>query len=701
MYTKPEIILLEEPEPDGKPLQFVDIEAMCRKNHALMETLVQETVQNIYNTYRKYKKRINILYVAFSGGKDSVVVFDLVQRSLPHDSFKVLFANTDMEFPTTLDVVKETALFCSRNDIEFIEVKAEFSAIDSWKQFGPPARQNRWCCTVHKTAPIVNQLCDMYGLSKLKAMMVTGVRGDESAARADYDTLSMGKKLSGQYSFHPILEWSSAEVYLYTYQCRLILNEGYTCGFNRVGCIMCPNSSDKHEYIKNQVFSHEIQKYCSIITATSRKDLSGENAQRFLENGGWKTRLSGRELVFSEEERFSFEEKKGSLVFHVTGISPDWKIWYKTIGRLGGIEPDLLLEFQGVWRKCHVTADGDIAVFEIQNESRSKNSIEFTYLFKCLLAKSQYCIQCKACVAECAMRHIRMENGELSISDECVRCHACLKIPSGCLYYNSVRGSKDMKNLKGINRYLSVGVDANWIKMYAEDSSFEPGNRKTDVMFGFMTDAMMTSKRKITAFGRKVLSLGLEKDETWALLLCNLVCTPAFGWYVQNIPFSAAYTEEQLSLDLADVTKKARGEFWNGFKVILDTNRAFQEIGFGKPEIEQKTMKNGEIRKKLISITRSTWYKPVPEIILYSLYKFAEACGDYYQFSLETLLDDSIERDGVSPTRIFGLDRDTMVRILNGLSINYPEFISVSFTLDLDNITLREDKKAEDVLQLL
>jgi phosphoadenosine phosphosulfate reductase len=88
-------------------------------------------------------------------------------------------------------------------------------------------------------------------------------------------------------------------------------------------------------------------------------------------------------------------------------------------------------------------------------------------------------------------------------------------------------------------------------------------------------------------------------------------------------------------------------------------------------------------------------------VILYSLYKFAEACGGYFQFSLETLLDDSIERDGVSPTRIFGLDRDTMVRILNGLSINYPEFISASFTLDLDNITLRNDKTAEDVLQLL
>ena len=41
-----------------------------------------------------------------------------------------------------------------------------------------------------------------------------------------------------------------------------------------------------------------------------------------------------------------------------------------------------------------------------------------------------------------------------------------------------------------------------------------------------------------------------------------------------------------------------------------------------------------------------------------------------------------------------------MEKILTSLSINYPEFINVSFTHDLDNITLRSDKSAEDVLSL-
>ncbi|MBR6028364.1 MAG: phosphoadenosine phosphosulfate reductase family protein [Clostridia bacterium] len=77
-------------------------------------------------------------------------------------------------------------------------------------------------------------LCDIYGLDKLKAMMLTGVRADESVARSEYDDLSIGKKLSGQYSFHPILDWSSSEVYLYIYNNGLVLNEAYAGACSRM-----------------------------------------------------------------------------------------------------------------------------------------------------------------------------------------------------------------------------------------------------------------------------------------------------------------------------------------------------------------------------------------------------------------------------------------------------------------------------------
>jgi len=49
---------------------------------------------------------------------------------------------------------------------------------------------------------------------------------------------------------------------------------------------------------------------------------------------------------------------------------------------------------------------------------------------------------------------------------------------------------------------------------------------------------------------------------------------------------------------------------------------------------------------------------------------------------------------------IFGLDRDTMVKLLSGLSVNYPNFITVGFTHDLDNISLSREKNSTDVLEL-
>ncbi|MBR4458460.1 MAG: phosphoadenosine phosphosulfate reductase family protein [Clostridia bacterium] len=571
LYTRPELVVLEEsPEPDGMPLRPVDVEEMCRRNADLMETLVQETIQKIYNTYLKYRDRIDVFYVAFSGGKDSVVTLDLVQRALPHDQFKVVFGNTDMEFPTTLALVEAVQQDCAAKRISFYTASAPFSSQESWRTFGPPARKNRWCCTVHKTAPVVNLLCDIYGLKKLKAMMLTGVRADESVARSEYDDLSIGKKLSGQYSFHPILDWSSSEVFLYIYRNNLLLNEAYKMGFNRVGCIMCPNSTDKHEFIKQRCFPTDVDIYSNIIIETSRKDLSGDNAHHFLETGGWKTRYSGRELRFHENDRFEFEEGNGILRFRVVNLNSEWKEWYKTIGQIDDKHPEYLLEYAGTWRKCHLSTEGIYTIFNIENEVRSKNSIDFVSFFRSILAKSQYCIRCKTCVAECPFRNISMDGNKLSISDKCVRCHECLKVLNGCLVYNSIRGSKDVQSVKGINRYLSIGVDYEWIKQYAADHEYEPGNRKTDTMFSFLVDANMVATRThaITEFGEFAFKFGIDKLETWALMVCNLVYATPFKWYVLNIPFDEEYTEDNLAVDMSEATAKARGEFWNGFKIL-------------------------------------------------------------------------------------------------------------------------------------
>ena len=52
--TAPQIIIIDAPEPDGKPLRFVDIPGMVQKNRAILEGLAQDTIKKVYNTYHKY-----------------------------------------------------------------------------------------------------------------------------------------------------------------------------------------------------------------------------------------------------------------------------------------------------------------------------------------------------------------------------------------------------------------------------------------------------------------------------------------------------------------------------------------------------------------------------------------------------------------------------------------------------------------------
>ena len=59
LYEKPSIQLIKDPEPKGKKLRFVDIPRMVEKNRNILTPLIQETIKTIYNTYMRYKDKID------------------------------------------------------------------------------------------------------------------------------------------------------------------------------------------------------------------------------------------------------------------------------------------------------------------------------------------------------------------------------------------------------------------------------------------------------------------------------------------------------------------------------------------------------------------------------------------------------------------------------------------------------------------
>ena len=726
LYTAPELIMLEEPEPNGAPLRFVDVPAMVEKNHDLLEKLVQDTIKKIYNTYMEYRNKVDVFYVAFSGGKDSVVAFDLVQRALPHNQMKVLFGDTGMEFPDTyrvMDLIKEK---CEELGIEYLRASSKLNTEQTWRLFGPPAVTNRWCCSVHKTSPQIMLLQEQTGNQGFTGMAFTGIRGDESVSRSEYDDVNYGSKHRGQYSCHPILEWNSAELFDYIYQENLILNEAYKKGNTRAGCLVCPMSSGKHEYLKAQCYPAEVDRLVEKIKSTTGKSFSEEELVRFVDDGNWKTRKTGRELNFGQDKHL-IETDKGKTVITVFNLNDRWYEWAKTIGEFIKLtDSDYTIDYKGKAYVVHFEQGQAGTIITFPNCGTAKDDIKFISLFRSVIIKSIYCVNCGVCAANCSTGCIDMSSG-LTIGNACVHCYQCHDIHEHCLRYNSIRNRVGgEKKMKGMDRYFSFGIRKNWMDLFFQDEGLADfwmsdghglvANKKKDAFLNFVKDAGLVEYDKTldgdkytknipTTFARAAFSIGSDSDVSWALMLCNLAYTSEFNWFIKNIPALQQITPDQMKYMLSEVMEgdtKGLGKrnIADAFKILLVKTPFGSDLGLGHPNYEEKVNASGNEVITMTSFYRDSWSNPDPRVILYSLYKFAENCGDYYQFTLSRLLDHDVESYGVSPTEIFNLDRAVMEKLLNGLAINYPDFITAQFNLDLDTITLNADKTSADVLAL-
>lgn len=713
-YTAPEITILEEPEPNKQPLRFVDVPAMVARNQELLESLVQETIKKVYNTYQQYQSKVDVFYVAFSGGKDSVVALDIVQRALPHNAFMVLFGDTGMEFPDTYRVIEDVEKYCKSNEISFYRSCSNLSPIETWNKFGPPAQTMRWCCSVHKTSPQIILLRKIMNNPHFRGMAFTGVRGDESASRSEYKDVSLGEKVKGQYSCHPILEWGSAELFTYIYARDLIINEAYKKGNSRAGCLVCPLAASKNMYFKEQSYGKSetgeltTTTFNKIILDTTSKNLSSDEAvKEFMDIGGWKARRSGKELSIAKN--LSIDEfEKGVLTITTYANATDWKEWIKTVGKVSFLtDGDVEVIFEGHPYKIKQTVENDRTIFTVNIGTNTKRDIYFMSALKTIFRKSAYCIGCGVCEANCPHGFISLHDGIVEIDDRCVKCRKCHDIFHGCLLANSMRLPKGEKKMGSVDRYGNMGIEYDWVRKYMQNtedfwnSAHGLGTNMVKYLKSFLSDSGIAVRKKsdyvLTDFGQKVKQLGVEDVNAWGLMVSNLVYTSEYNWWVKNTVVDQTYTPAEIMAMLGDdMTVNSKKNIVSAYKnIFISTEQVGTELGLGLCDYQ---LKNG--KKYLESITRGKWKNPNPRVILYSLFKFAEACGDYYQFTLKRLLNHDIESDGISPTQIFGLDRNTMEKLLTGLSVNYPEFINASFTLDLDNITLREGKTSQDVLEL-
>ena len=660
--------------PRGYELQPVDVDSMVAKNADMMAIIEQVTVKKIYDYWKRYQKRLDCFHVAFSGGKDSMVLLELVKKALPHNAFMVVFGDTKMEFPDTYKLVNIVEQQCKEDGIAFYRAASHLGAEEAWRLFGAPSTVLRWCCSVMKSTPQTLKIRDILGKDNFVGADFVGVRAEESIKRSEYEFESYGKKQKGQHSQNPILDWNSAEVWLYIYSRKLPINEAYKKGNTRAGCLFCPMGRGKADSFRQMSYPNEIEKFVSII-----RDMTDDpNIETYISNGGWASRKNGRDIK-NNPERYIETERDGKLYIRVISPKTDWREWIKTLG-------DLPFDFSIV-----ETADGYEVGFPIEY-----NKTVLGKRFKQVFRKAAYCIGCRACEVNCVFGCIDFSNG-LKITN-CRHCQQCHEVDEGCLMYHSLEqpknGGRVMKN--SLNSYADHAPKPEWIDDFFDKgkeffSNHRLGPMQISIFKKFLTNAGLIVKEETTSLYDLVKSIGKNTDAAWGLILINLAYNNVqIKWYIDNMQVQEANARNSLEdiLKAEGVSDKDARSIMKAFKRLTETPLG-TVLHFGTTS-----------GKSVETLTRTKCTLQDDRVLLYALYRYAEACQDYYEFSLSRLMNTSIDSAGISPVKLFGFAEDEMITMLNGLSAKYPAFINVTFTHGLDKISLREDKASDDVLKL-
>lgn len=162
-----------------------------------------------------------------SFGAESVVLLHLVAKIDP--ATPVIFLNTEMLFPETLDYQADIAQWLGLNDIRVIH-----PAIDDLQREDPAgdlhATAPDACCDLRKMRPLAQALAGFDG-------WITGRKRYQSSARNDLPLFETDQ--AGRLKLNPLADWKAGDAATYIRQHDLPPHPLTAHGYPSIGCAPC------------------------------------------------------------------------------------------------------------------------------------------------------------------------------------------------------------------------------------------------------------------------------------------------------------------------------------------------------------------------------------------------------------------------------------------------------------------------------
>ena len=647
----------------------------------------EETGKQVYLT-----TKIDKFLASFSGGKDSQVVLDLCTRAIPPQDFEVIYSDTGYELPPSLHMYEEIAQHYKSlyPELSFRTARNHASVLSYWDKIGTPSDTHRWCCAVMKTGPLYRML-KTEDNKQAKVLTFDGVRAEESTRRSGYNRVGKGVKHDTVINARPILYWNTTEIFLYMFKHNLQLNPAYRQGMTRVGCLVCPFANEWNEMIANVHYKDDVKPFLDKIEKFAKK-AGVKDVKEYVSEGGWKRRASGN--LVDQTSFIEFKSTTPNLVAVIKNPKIPVLSFLQTLGNYsttetnGKIVGEIRIK-KDIYRFSLKEEKGN-HIFEVKNIQ----DVVLAGLFKRVLFKSTYCINCETCEVECPTGALSVYPEVKINSNKCVHCHKCLEFhEKGCIAANSLyitTGNSMTTKVGNIDRYKNFGLKEEWLSDYlTELNDFWTSNHGLNENYqipslkAWLKDAeIIDEKNNATLLGELLANPDVMVNYpnlVWEIVWINLSYNSFIvNWFTQNVGIDTMCSQKSFEELIKEQFPTYKDKTVHN--AVYQLRRTLKESPVGEllgqyNEINKDTFQRGQFEDLS------------PEAVAYSLYKYAHARSIY-----NLRVNDFYKNDAVAgPLKEFLLPKSSFEGILRTLNSNRNRVLIAELNMGLDSITLRED----------